>query len=58
MVETLKRKFKCYIGGHDLEIPYGTGRPEKCPNCGNTNIYRSPADRGHARAGMGHRGGP
>jgi len=48
------RKFKCDGCRHTWELPYGTGRPEKCPSCKSGNIHRSPEDRGCARnAGKG-----
>jgi len=36
-----KRKFKCYACNHTWEIPYGTGRPKKCPKCGSENFHRA-----------------
>jgi predicted DNA-binding protein (UPF0251 family) len=50
------RKFKCYACGHNWEVAHGTGRPEKCPKCGSTNIHRAPEDRGYARIGRNRRG--
>lgn len=38
------RKFRCYACGHEWEEQHGTGRPDKCPKCGNTNIHRAPED--------------
>jgi len=43
------KKFKCYECGYEWEVPYGTGRPLKCPKCGSSNIHRAPEDRGYAR---------
>ena len=48
------RKFKCFSCGYEWDVPYGTGRPAKCPKCGSTNIHRVDAGRGR---GMGRRGG-
>jgi predicted DNA-binding protein (UPF0251 family) len=48
-----KRKFRCYVCEHEWEEPHGTGRPDKCPKCGSSNIHRAPEDRGYARAGRG-----
>ena len=45
------RKFKCYACNYVWEIPYGTGRPQECPQCKNTNIHRAEDDRGYARRG-------
>lgn len=49
------RKFKCYVCGHEWDEPHGTGRPEKCPACGSTDIHRAPGDRGYARVRRGRR---
>ena len=40
-----KRKFLCYSCGYVWEEEYGTGRPERCKNCGSMNIHRHPEDR-------------
>jgi len=47
------RKFSCYDCKHEWDIPYGTGRPRECPQCGSKNIHRAEEDRGYARAGRG-----
>ena len=47
------RKFVCYDCEHKWEEPRGTGRPEKCPKCGSTNIHRAPEDRGRGQGGRG-----
>lgn len=52
---TEKRKFKCYNCGNDWEVPYGTGRPGGCPNCGSDNIHRDEEDRGPHRHRRGRR---
>lgn len=49
------RKFKCYNCGNTWELPYGTGRPERCPNCGSNNIHRDEEDRGPHRRRRGLR---
>jgi predicted DNA-binding protein (UPF0251 family) len=55
----MNRKFICFDCGHQWELPYGTGRPQVCPQCGSPNLHRAPEDRGYARRGMGRgRGGP
>jgi predicted DNA-binding protein (UPF0251 family) len=51
-----QRKFKCYDCGHEWELPYGTGRPATCPQCGSVNLHRAPEDRGYRRAGGPGRG--
>lgn len=47
------RKFRCYDCKHEWDVPYGTGRPQKCPQCESKNIHRSQEDRGCARSGRG-----
>lgn len=44
-----KKRFKCYACENKWEIPYGTGRPDKCPKCNSINIHRSEEDRGFGR---------
>lgn len=39
-----KRTFRCGGCRHEWDLPYGTGRPEKCPLCGSGNIHRHPED--------------
>lgn len=46
-----KRKFKCYDCRHEWEMPYGTGRPGGCPECGSKNLHRAEEDRGPHRHG-------
>ncbi|MBU7024963.1 MAG: DUF134 domain-containing protein [Theionarchaea archaeon] len=46
-----QRKFRCYDCGHEWELPYGTGRPAACPQCGSVNLHRASEDRGYGRAG-------
>lgn len=54
------RKFECFDCQHSWELPYGTGRPQKCPSCQSGNIRRAKMDRGRTdgfgRKGMCHRG--
>lgn len=52
----MQRKFKCYDCGYEWELPYGTGRPQTCPECKSVNLHRAPEDRGYARRGRGMRG--
>ena len=47
------RKFRCYDCKHEWDVPYGTGRPQNCPQCESKNIHRAQEDRGYARAGRG-----
>ena len=51
-----ERLFKCYACSHEWSEPHGTGRPNTCPKCGDTNIHRAPEDRGYARPGRGRHG--
>lgn len=52
------RRFICAGCSHEWEVPYGTGRPDACPQCKSSQIHRAPADRGHGRRhGRGWRGG-
>jgi len=44
------RKFTCYDCNHEWEIPYGTMRPQYCPECKSKNLHRTKEDRGYARA--------
>ncbi|UCG50271.1 MAG: DUF134 domain-containing protein [Phycisphaerales bacterium] len=48
---TNMRQFTCHDCSHEWEIPYGTGRLEKCPQCSSRNIHRSAGDTGYARTG-------
>ena len=52
------RKFSCSGCGHNWEVPYGTVRPQVCPQCKSTDIHRSMEDRGQGGSrGCGrHRG--
>lgn len=49
-----KRTFECSDCEHKWGLPFGTGRPEGCPQCKSENIYRSKAERGGK--GSGNRG--
>ena len=51
--EMEKREFKCYNCDHEWEVPFGTPRPEECPQCNSTNLHRVG---GPGRAGHGHHG--
>jgi Zn finger protein HypA/HybF involved in hydrogenase expression len=45
------RKFECSDCDHVWQIPHGTGRPQECPQCKNTNIHRAEDDGVYARKG-------
>jgi predicted DNA-binding protein (UPF0251 family) len=40
------RTFRCKECKHHWQLPFGTGRPQNCPSCKNTNIQRSNTERG------------
>ncbi|MBC7353419.1 MAG: DUF134 domain-containing protein [Thermogutta sp.] len=46
------RRFVCSQCKKEWEVPFGTGRPQGCPQCGSADIHRHPEDRG----GFGKRG--
>ena len=50
------RIFECHDCRHRWEEPFGTGRPQKCPECESGNIGRAFDDRGFGR-GRGCRRG-
>jgi len=35
-----QRSFKCMNCDHNWKVPCGTGRPEGCPQCNESNFYR------------------
>ncbi|MDY6931940.1 MAG: DUF134 domain-containing protein [Halobacteriota archaeon] len=51
LAETAIREFRCFDCEWLWNIPFGTGRPQKCPDCGSKNIHRSSegfsSGRGH-----------
>ncbi len=60
MVEN--RQFKCEGCGDVWREPFGTGRPQKCPECGSGNIHRELTGSGQGagnacRRRRGFRGG-
>ena len=52
-----KRVFECEECNCEWKIPYGTGRPQKCPECGCKNIHRASHDKGFARHSHPHERG-
>lgn len=52
------REFKCEGCGHTWQMPFGTGRPENCPDCESRNIHRELTgnSRGASRACRRRRG--
>jgi len=50
------RTFTCQECGHVWHEPFGTGRPDACPQCKGANFCRTDEARGQGGGGMG-RGG-
>jgi predicted DNA-binding protein (UPF0251 family) len=50
-----KRTFVCAKCQHEWQVPFGTQRPHKCPECESRDIHRSPKERGlfHMAGGRG-----
>ena len=48
-----KRHFHCQDCGHDWELPFGTGRPGKCPECSSRNIHRADPGPPYGRGPCG-----
>ena len=48
-----KREFKCANCGHVWEVPFGTPRPDECPECNSVNLHRVGGPH-MARHGHGH----
>ena len=42
-----ERNFVCEDCSHSWTLPFGTGRPEKCPECESENIHRSDGGNRH-----------
>ncbi|AEA46484.1 DUF134 domain-containing protein [Archaeoglobus veneficus] len=53
--ENVMRIFRCFNCGHEWGEPFGTGRPENCPECGSANIHRGVC-RGRGRGGRRGKG--
>ena len=43
------RTFTCTSCKHQWKLPFGTGKHQSCPQCGNADNYRVPAERGCGR---------
>ncbi len=52
----IEKLFQCDDCRHEWSVPYGTGRPNTCPQCSSPNLHRSEKDRGPARQGGAGRG--
>jgi transposase-like protein len=46
-----KRIFTCMKCKHAWDVPFGTGRPIKCPACNDAAICRADGQRGRRRLG-------
>jgi len=44
-----QRSFVCLDCRHAWQLPFGTGRPAKCPACSSTSIRRAEKQRGVGR---------
>ena len=51
-----QRTFGCGDCEHAWRLPFGTGRPKKCPRCQSKNVRRAEDERRHRGTGRG-RGG-
>jgi len=57
-IEMVEREFMCVECKHKWTLPFGSGRPEQCPECKSQNIHRQNAGRGRrADADFGSCGG-
>ena len=43
-VALVARNFRCLDCKHVWEVPFGTGRPDKCPGCESVNFHRVAED--------------
>ena len=51
-----QRTFRCGDCEHEWQLPFGTGRPNDCPQCQSKNFRRAEEERGRRGKGKG-RGG-
>ncbi len=49
IIKMRERAFQCSDCRQEWSVPFGTGRPESCPQCNSANFHRSQKDRGQAR---------
>jgi uncharacterized protein len=47
-----QRTFRCQQCQNTWSIPFGTGRPDNCPECKSKNVYRSESERGVGKTGQ------
>ena len=59
VIQMTERTFTCTSCQHEWKAPFGTGRPQGCPQCGKADFHRVPAERGCGGKGGrdGFRGG-
>jgi predicted DNA-binding protein (UPF0251 family) len=51
-----EKSFECGECRHEWSVPYGTGRPDACPQCSSPNLHRAASDRGPGRGRRAGRG--
>ena len=56
IIKMRERAFQCNDCRQEWSVPFGTGRPESCPQCKSANLHRSQRDRGQARGGGSAKG--
>ena len=56
IIKMRERAFQCSDCRQEWSVPFGTGRPESCPQCNSANFHRSQKDRGQARGGGSRKG--
>lgn len=47
------RSFRCFECRHEWNVPFGTGRPEACPECSGNSFKRTDGIRRTGNAGVG-----
>jgi len=55
VVEMAKRQFQCSDCNHQWPEAFGTGHPDRCPECQSTNLHRIVQDTSCKRAGQTNR---
>ena len=56
IIKMSTRAFQCSDCRQEWSVPFGTGRPQSCPQCNSSNFRRSQKDRGQARRDGSGRG--
>ena len=52
-IEMVEREFMCAECKHKWNLPFGSGRPDQCPECQCKNIHRANVGRGRNGNGSG-----